>query len=139
MLGKREIARRLALAEKLKRKDPYRLLPQKFGIWSAQRLVSVLSPGAGEDVFPYYNQKAQWKELRSVRVPVAVIFGSRDEYLTGPAKKHIEIFRKNAVNAKSFSGIIIKGARHSFTKKEKELAKVIVDWINPVREKRRKL
>lgn len=126
--GKGEVTKRLALAEKLKQKDPHRLLPQKFGIWSARRLVSILSPGAREDVFPYYNQKAQWKELRSVRVPVAVIFGSRDEYLTSPAKELIEVFRNHS-RAKSFSGVIVRGANHGFIKKEKELAKVIVGWI----------
>ncbi len=127
--GRKTIRRRVALAKKMKKAGRFSLLPQKFGIWSAQRYVSILEEGGPEDVFPYYNPKALWKELKSVKVPLAVVVGSREEHLDRPLKEFMEAFRKNATVAKSFSGIIIKGARHSFHGKEKELAKAIVDWI----------
>ncbi|MBI2640743.1 MAG: DUF1749 domain-containing protein [Candidatus Sungbacteria bacterium] len=130
--GKETIRRRVALAKKMKRTAPLSLVPQKFGIWTAQRYVSILEEGKPEDVFPYYNSKAGWKELKSVKIPLAVIVGSREEYLDRPLKKIVEAFRKNALRTKNFSGIIIKGADHSFLKKEKELAKVIVDWIKKI-------
>ncbi|KKW18681.1 MAG: hypothetical protein UY60_C0006G0024 [Parcubacteria group bacterium GW2011_GWB1_50_9] len=54
----------------------------------------------------------------------------------------MDAFRKNAVStrqnfskqnsggqAKSFFGIIIKGANHGFQKKEKKLAHAILKWI----------
>lgn len=117
----------LAIAEKLKKPDM--LMPQQFGIYSVGRYKSLYKQGGTEDVFPYSNPRASWKELKSVKIPVAVMLGSRDEYLDRPAKKLISIFEDNTKTAKSFAGIIIKGANHGFRKKEKELAGEIVRWI----------
>ncbi len=103
-----------------------------ISVMTPNRYLSLYTPGSPEDVFPYGDRKARWRELRNIQVPLAVIIGSRDEHLDRSAKELIKIFQQNAVNAKLFSSIIIKGARHSFTKKEKELAKVIVDWIKKI-------
>lgn len=119
----------LHIAKQLKTKKPFTLLPQEYGIWTAQRFWSLYHPGEAEDVFPYYNPKAKWKELNSIRVPVAVIFGSRDEYRDRPIKKILAAFRTHATSTKSFSGVIIQGANHGFQKKEKELARAITKWI----------
>ena len=127
--GKKTIRQRIYLAEKLKKNNATSLLPQKFGIWTAQRFISILKEGKAEDVFPYYNLKARWKELKSVKAPVAVILGSRDEYLDRPAQKLIAIFRQNARNAASFSGIVIKRANHGFYGKEKELTGELIRWV----------
>ena len=127
-IGTRRIMRRaLLVAKNAQKKDA--LLPEKYGIYSAERYISLYEAGHAEDVFPYHNPRASWKELKSIRIPVAVIIGSLDEYLDRPAKKLIKIFEKNAISAKSFSGIIIKGANHSFRGKEKELAHNIIKWI----------
>ncbi|QQG45010.1 MAG: DUF1749 domain-containing protein [Candidatus Sungiibacteriota bacterium] len=101
-------------------------------IITARRYLSLHTQGSPEDVFPYLNPRAKWKELKSVRVPLAVIIGSRDEHLDRPAKNLIEIFEKNARGTKSFSGFIIKGAKHGFQKKEKELSRTIMRWIKKV-------
>jgi len=124
----KKIARAIKIAKQAKNKDT--LLPQEYGIYSAARYLSLFEAGGAEDVFPYRNPKAGWKELKSVRVPVMVIIGSRDEHRDRPVKNIIEAFRKNAVSAKSFSGIIIKGAKHGFQKKEKELASKIITWVH---------
>lgn len=137
-VGKREFEKTVRHAKKLYRKSPSALFFSRGFLFSARRYLSLHTPGTPEDVFPYYNPGAKWKELKSIGPSMAVIIGSRDEYLGMPAKKFLEIFQKNAKSAKSFSGIVIKGARHNFHEKEKELAKVIVDWINHVREKHRK-
>lgn len=117
-------ARRLA---KAKKSDA--LMPIEFGVLTARRFLSLYESGLAEDTFPYYNPQARWKELRSVRVPIAVILGSRDEYLDRPANELINIFKIHATSARSFSSMIIKGANHSFQKKERELAGSLIDWI----------
>ncbi len=122
-------ARGVALAEKLFRKDPSALMPLSYGILSARRFLSMFRAGGAEDTFPYLTPHAEWKELKSVRVPIAVIFGSRDEYLDRPATKLIEIFRAHAPLSKSFTGVIIKNADHGFRRKEKELSRVIMQWV----------
>lgn len=128
-IGKMTFEKNLRLARRLNSKDPSALFASKGYLFTARRALSLFTPGAAEDVFPYHNPKADWKELKSVRVPLAVIFGSRDECLDRPAGKLIEVFRTNAPLAKSFSGVIIKGADHGFKKKEKELADVIIRFV----------
>jgi alpha/beta superfamily hydrolase len=113
----------------LKNKNPNALMPQEFGIYTARRYFCLYNQGSAEDVFPYHNPQASWKELKSVRQPLAVIVGSRDEYFDRPSEKLVEIFQKNAVSAKAFSGMIIKGANHGFHKKEKEVSKEIIKFI----------
>lgn len=127
--GATGLARGVKIAEKLQRKNPMALMPQSYGVFSARRFLSIFRPGGNEDIFPYLSPSAAWKELKSIRTPVAVIFGSRDEYLDRPAEKLIEIFRRHVLLAKSFTGVIIKDADHGFRKKEKELARQVIRQI----------
>lgn len=129
-VGEKEFARIVDVTKRLYRKDPLSFFWSRGFLYTARRSMSLHTPGSAEDVFPYYNPRANWKELKSVRVPMTVIIGSRDEYLDRPAKKLVEIFQKNAKYTKSFSGIVIKGARHSFQKKERELARATINWVH---------
>lgn len=131
-IGRKTLAEGLRRAEHLKQKDSHVLVPQRFGVYSARRYISLYKPGTAENVFPYYNPRARWKELKSVRIPLAIIFGSREEHIDRPARQLIDVFENNAPSAKSFSGIIIKGANHGFRNKEKELAREIIHWIKRV-------
>jgi pimeloyl-ACP methyl ester carboxylesterase len=128
-LGWRELRRRVATAERIARRDPQGLVPRAWGYWSARRYISLYRPGEDEDVFPYYRPGARWTALRSVRLPVAAIVGSRDEFLDRPARALIDAFRLNATRARSFSGTVVPGARHNFQNREQALAELIVRWI----------
>lgn len=128
-VGKKELDRTVKIANKLYRANPSSFFWSRGSLYTAQRAKSLFTQESNEDMFPYYNRRAPWKELRSVQIPLAVLIGARDEYLDRPAESLTEIFRKNAIRAKSFNGIIIKGAGHSFTGKEKELSKAVVGWI----------
>ena len=86
-------------------------------------------PGGREDVFPYYRPRARWTALRSVRLPIAAMVGSRDEFLDRPAQKVIDAFREHASLARSFTGAVVPGGRHGFQTCERELADLIVRWI----------
>jgi len=128
-LGARELARRVAVAERLARRDAQALIPRAWGFWGARRYLSLYRPGGDEDVFPYYRPGARWTALRAVRLPVAAIVGSVDEYLDRRAAQVIDAFRENAVRARSFTGVVIPGARHGFQRRERELAESIVRFI----------
>lgn len=128
--GKKHMKRGIDIAKKLKKKNRHSLMPNEFGFYTAERYVSLYEPGHAEDVFPYLSPKQSWKELKSMRLPIAVIMGAKDKYLDRRPEKHIDLFRKNAARVKSFSGISIRGADHSFHKCEKELARAIATWIN---------
>ena len=127
-IGGRELRRRVAAAERLARRDPLALVPRAWGFWSARRYVSLFKPGQAEDVFQYYRANARWTALRSARLPIAAIVGSRDEYLDRRAEALIDAFRQNASRSRSFTGEIVAGAGHSFVGHERQLADVIVRW-----------
>ncbi len=127
--GKKKFKRGIHVAQRLK-KDA--LMPFEFGLQTAERYLSLYTPRRPEDVVPYHDPKANWKELKSIHTPLLVIIGSKDEYLDRTPQNFIEIFREHAPNKNGFSGVIIKGAGHSFIKKEKGLAKVVVRWIKKI-------
>ncbi len=127
-VGRRELRRRVAVAERIARRDPEALVPRSFGFRSARRYLSLYRPGGTEDVFPYYRP-ARWTALRRVRLPIAAVVGSRDEYLDRPAAALVEAFARNAARARSFTGIVVPGARHGFQEKEAALARAIVRWV----------
>jgi len=128
-IGARELRRRVAVAERIARRDPQALVPRAFGFWSARRYLSLYRPGEAEDVFPYYRPNARWTALRRVRLPVAVIVGRRDEYLDRSPAQLIAAFERNASGARSFTGLVIPGAGHGFQRREEVLARAIVDWL----------
>jgi len=105
-------------------------VPRAWGFWSARRYISLYRPGEDEDVFPYYRPGARWTALRSVRLPMAAIVGSRDEFLDRRAQEVIDAFERNASGARSFTGIVVSGARHGFQNRERELADLIVRWAH---------
>lgn len=127
--GVKVAAARVPIAEKLAKKNPPALMPTNCGIITALRYLSLYKAGSAEDVFSYHNPNAKWKELASIRIPISLIIGGRDEYLDIPIKKYIETFRVHAASTKSFSSAIIKGAKHSFQNKETELAHEIIEFI----------
>lgn len=124
--GLKTVLKNIKLAQKLKRE---KLMPNAAWVYTARRYLSLYKSGSAEDVFPYHNPNGNWKALKSIRIPTAVIIGSRDQYLDRSAKSLVEIFKKNAVNAKTFFGFVIPGANHSFIKKEKALSTQIIKWI----------
>ena len=132
-IGRRELARRVAAAERLARRDPEALVPRAWGFRGAARFVSLYRPGEAEDVFPYYRPDADWRALRRVRVPTAVIVGSRDEYLDRRAAELVAAFERNATGARAFTGIIVPRAPHGFRGHEPALAREVVRWARTVR------
>lgn len=132
-VGRRELRRRVAIAERIARRDGEALVPREFGFWSARRYLSLYRPGGAEDVFPYYRLDTRWASFRRVRPPVAAILGSRDEYLDRGATEVLDAFARNAIRARSFTGIVVPGALHGFQKHESVLAREIVRWIHEQR------
>jgi len=128
-IGRRALIGRVAAAARLARRDPEALIPRAWGFRSAGRFVSLYRPGEAEDVFPYYRPDADWRALGRIRVPTAVIVGSRDEYLDRRAAELVASFERNATGARTFTGIIVPRASHGFRGHEDVLAREIVRWV----------
>lgn len=128
-IGTTEIKRAIRIAKNLYKRNPQSLMPLAYGLMTAERFLSLYKAESAEDVFAYHNPLASWKELKSIRMPLAVIIGSIDQYRDRPVTDIIEAFRNHADLTKRFTSITIKGANHGFQRKEKELADVITAWI----------
>lgn len=115
----------------MKRSGGRTLLPPSITkeFLSAQRYVSLFSPGSPEDVFPYYNPKAEWTALRRIKTPTLVIFGGKDEYLDRSAKETVKTFLAHAPARSRLVTAVIKSAGHNFRGKEKDFANAIIKWI----------
>lgn len=77
-------------------------------------------------IFDYESPKL--KEFGRVRIPVLAIFGTKDQYLVKSAKECMRELGRNT-GSSLFMGILIKNTNHGFVNKEKELAKLVSDWI----------
>ena len=127
-MGKMALRKVIRIARQYK-KHNLKLMPPQYGIITPTRFLSLYEPGHAEDTFPYYDLNARWTSLEKIRIPIIAIFGTRDQHLDRPLKQIIEQFRKNAASTKSFTSITIKGADHSFQRKEKELTDELLKWI----------
>lgn len=95
-------------------------------LWSAKRYLSLYTPGSAEDIFPYYNPKGNWRAVESIRIPTLVVLGDHDQYLDRDVGEVMEAFQNHV---RDFRGIIIQGADHSFNKREKELARAVMRFV----------
>jgi pimeloyl-ACP methyl ester carboxylesterase len=91
---------------------------------SAQRYHSIVKRTEG-DVFDYNKKKL--KGISRIKVPILVIFGSKEEYAVIKPKKMFEII-KNSSKARCDT-LLIKRADHSFAGHMNILLKGIFKWI----------
>ncbi len=109
------------------------LLPAEIISW--QSFLDVADPDGDYNVFPYYevinniklSREPLFRYFQSIKKPSLVVYGELDEYAWGDAKRIIEILKKYQPK---FNYKIIPGADHRFQDKKKELAEVIIDWLN---------
>jgi acetyl esterase/lipase len=127
-IGRRELGRRVAAAQRIARRDPEALVPRAWGFLSARRFISLYRPGGIEDVFPYYRPGARWPALGRVRVPLAVVVGGRDEYLDRRAGELVAAFERSAARTRAFTGVVVPRAGHGFRGHERALAQEVVRW-----------
>ena len=100
--------------------------PSWISYYAPQRFLSYAIPANPEARI--FNYDSNLREFKTVRCPLLAVFGGKEQWATKPIKEHLKIL-ESATKAKSFDTSIIKGADHSFTDKERELAKVVSSWI----------
>lgn len=108
------------------------LLPGE--LFSYQSFIDIADPDGDYNTFPFYevinNKKLStlplFRHFKSIKKPTLIVYGELDEY-AGDAKRVIEILKKYQPE---FAYKIIPGADHRFRDKKKELAGVIIDWLN---------
>ena len=113
--------------------------PQTIGnrCYSYQGMYDILNPDGLYNTFPFWDKtkslglikKKPFKEIRSIKSPSLVIYGDKDEYSFGQVKKNVEILKTELRDKNNFNFKIIRNADHGFTRKEKELGKLISNFL----------
>jgi pimeloyl-ACP methyl ester carboxylesterase len=137
MLGKQKFWKLLETAKKkIKVKQGEEIikemLPDNF--FSHIGFFDIANPDGDYNIFPFYevlrkvklSTKPLFRHFKSIRKPTLVVYGDQDEYAWGSVPKIVEILEKYQPR---MTYRVIKGADHGFKNHEKELAKMIADWL----------
>lgn len=103
-------------------------------VFSYQGFYDIANPDGDYNCFPFseafkgvkISKKPLFRYFEKIGKPSIVIYGEKDEYSWGDAGKVIGTLGKYQPG---FKYNLIEGADHGFTGKQKELAKVIADWL----------
>ncbi len=93
----------------------------------AQRFLSLYTPNSSETIFSYEQPRKNPRTLKSVNLPILVVWAGKDEYADRPARKIAEWFEVNT--EANLQTVIIPRANHSFRGKETEAASAIKKWM----------
>jgi len=127
-----KLAKAVRLAKKLVRAGkPQELMPRSlltpWSIDDAQRFLSLYTPDSTETIFSYEQPKKIPRTLKSVALPILVVWAQEDEYADRPAKEIIGWFERNT--GANLGTFIVPRATHSFHGKEADVASAIKDWM----------
>src|SRR3989344_7441626 len=126
------LAKAVRLAKKLVRAGRrHELMPKTLDktpfINDAQRFLSLYTPNSSETIFSYEQPKKIPRTLKSVSLPVLVVWAQKDEYADRTAKKIAEWFERNT--EANLETLVVPRATHSFHGKEDDVASAIKNWM----------
>ena len=77
---------------------------------------------------PVYSDKNGFNQLKSIKIQGLFVMGQNDGYAKRNGKKHLQVIYENSGNKDNIARVI-EDTSHTFRNKEKELAKVIIDFV----------
>ena len=103
--------------------DPSPEIPSHF---SPNRFLSFADPKNPESRI--FNYEGNLREFAGIGVPICAVFGSKEEYAAKPVLQYLRIL-KARTSSKSYTGVIVDGAGHSFRNHEADLSSFIRMWL----------
>lgn len=108
------------------------LLPNE--IFSYKGFFDIANPDGDYNTFPFLeamnkaklSTKPLFRYFNSIKKPSLIVYGERDEYQYGDVQKVMNILKDQKPE---FVYQLIKDSDHGFSGKDKELARVVVDWL----------
>ncbi len=94
-----------------------------------KRYLSLVEKGSKEDVFDYGDEKPKLTAFSNIIKPLYVIFGGNDEHADRPVADIKKVFDAHA-KSKKYTSTIVSGALHGFDGMEKQLARLVGEWID---------
>jgi alpha-beta hydrolase superfamily lysophospholipase len=105
------------------------ILPKEISNYSAKSYLSFADPKNVEAQL--FNYSGKLKHFSNIKVPILALFGGKDAFADKNAKEMLEVLRKKT-KSKLFVTSIIPNAIHVYSGKEKEVAKVIADFLRVI-------
>lgn len=108
------------------------LLPDE--IFSYDGFYDIANPDGDYNVFPFLeaikrvklSSKKLFRYFSSLSKPTLVVYGEKDEYCYGDVAKVVDVLKGVKPELQYH---LIKNADHVFSKQQKELSEVIVNWL----------
>ena len=123
--------------EKIKKNKGEELIKDLFPdeIFSYQAFYDVANPDGDYNCFPYYeiinkvklSTKKLFRYYKDINKPSLVVFGEFDEYAWGDVSRVVKILKQEK---SEFEYQIISNTTHGMPGKQKDLGKLITEWIN---------
>jgi len=110
------------------------MMPGKVWGWyhlSPQTYLNFTQRGAEIDVFNTYDKQKPSKTLEAITIPTLAFCGSEDDANIMPAADAMETIKQKATKTPRFDTAVVAGAPHSYFGHEKEVAELILAWIDP--------
>ena len=93
---------------------------------SSQTYYNWFNKDSNVNNLPVLKNDNHWQQFESIDVPILTFSGSCEEdyYL------HLDLLKEKAINCPNFEYKMIDNTIHSYKGKEKEVANLIISWIN---------
>lgn len=109
--------------------EPRKLLHKMFEDYiymSSQTYYNWFNKDSNVNNLPVLKNDNHWQQFESIDVPILTFSGSCEEdyYL------HLDLLKEKAINCPNFEYKMIDNTIHSYKGKEKEVANLIINWIN---------
>ncbi len=128
-MDKDKFSKTMAKARKLLKEGKGNVPIAEFDFFSPRRVMSVSDLKNAEARIFYYDGRLS--EFSSIKVPICAVFGGEEEYKDRDVSEYLDILSKKT-SSRSYRGLIIEGAGHSFSGYEHETAKQVGIWLDEV-------
>lgn len=106
-------------------------------IYSYQSIYDTINPDGDYNTFPYtdyfgklrLSTKKLFRHYGSIQKPTLVVYGENDEYCYGRVPEILRVLEERAMHPERNMYALIRGADHGFSGKEKELFRVVGEWL----------
>ena len=114
--------------ENIKNNEPKKLLYkmiEEYMYMSSGTYYNWYHEHSSLDNLPVIRNPEKWEQFESIDVPILTFSGENetDNYL------HLDLLKAKAINCRNFKYDYIKGTNHFYKDKEKEVGKLILNWI----------
>lgn len=96
------------------------------------RYISLHKAGTAEDTFDYGDAAPKLTYFKSIKQPLFVIFGEKDEYADRPVADILKVYDAHQ-QSKNYKSAIVPGGMHGLDGAEQKGVQLIADWIKSIK------